>query len=412
MDTIDTERQASEYNLGLVLTGGGARGAYQVGVLKWVARHYPDLHMPILTGVSAGAVNIAALAAAPGTFSQSVEALDQMWRGLDVSHIFRADSLSLARNAVGWGLRLVSGGSRGAPRVRGFLDTQPLRELLYDMLAPVDGEITGIDYNLAQGKLKAVAIITTSYSTGQTVVWLKGHGIRPWRRPQRRTETGPITIETIMASAALPMFFPAVRIGREWYGDGGIRLAAPLSPALHLGADRIMSISTRYERSREEVQAEQTQGYPPPAQVLGVLLNAVFLDLVDQDAVRLERLNELLERLPAENRMGMRTVRLMKVRPSQDLAKIAAEFEPRLPRSFRFMTRGLGTHEQRSPDILSMLMFQTDYLGRLIDLGEADAERMAPELEAFFEDRPGTGREEQPVRQWIDEESAPQSFSG
>jgi NTE family protein len=407
MDTISTERQASEYKLGLVLTGGGARGAYQVGVLKWMARRYPDLDMPILTGVSAGAVNTAALAAAPGTFHQAVTALEDMWRGLSVSDIFRVDSMSLARNTMSWGLRLVSGGRRGAPRVRGFLDTQPLRELLYDMLAPVHGEITGIDYNLAKGKLKAVAIITTSYTTGQTVVWLKGQGIRPWRRPQRRTEMAPITIETIMASAALPIFFPAVRIGREWYGDGGIRLAAPLSPALHLGADRILAISTRYDRTREEVEAEMSAGYPPPAQVVGVLLNAVFLDLVDQDAVRLERLNDLLDRLPEEDRLGMRPVRLMNVRPSADLARLAAEFEPRLPRSFRFMIRGLGTHEQHSPDVLSMLMFQADYLGRLIDLGEADAERMAPELEAFFEDRPGTGREEHPVRQWIDEGKAP-----
>jgi len=407
MESSSTERRAEEYNLGLVLTGGGARGAYQVGVLKWIARHYPDLHIPILTGVSAGAVNTAALAAAPGTFRQAVDALEQMWRGLSVEDIFRVDALSLARNAVGWGLRLVSGGSRNAPGVRGFLDTQPLRRLLYDMLAPVDGEITGIDYNLARGNLRAVAIITTSYTTGQTVVFLKGSDIRPWRRPQRRTVMAPITIETIMASAALPMFFPAVQIGSEWFGDGGIRLTAPLSPALHLGADRVLAISTRYERTREEAGQSSFPGYPPPAQVLGVLLNAVFLDLVDQDAVRLERLNELLEQLPEEHRQGMRPVRLMNIRPSCDLAALAAEHEPQLPRSFRFMTRGLGTQEQRSPDILSMLMFQADYLSRLIDLGEADAEHMAPELEAFFEDRPETGREEQPARRWLMDEGAP-----
>jgi NTE family protein len=401
-------RQAAEYHLGLVLTGGGARGAYQVGVLKWIARHYPDINIPILTGVSAGAVNTAALAAAPGSFVQAADALEQMWRGLQVADIFRADSLSLARSAMGWGLRLLSGGNPGAPRVQGFLDTQPLRELLHEMLAPVNGEITAIDYNLARGTLKAVAIITTSYTTGQTVVWLKGHDIKPWDRPQRRTVMAPITVETVMASSALPIFFPAVRIGSEWYGDGGVRLAAPLSPALHLGADRILAISTRYDRSQAESEAQEVTGYPPPAQVLGVLLNAVFLDLVDQDAVRLERLNELLEKLPPEDRQGMRPVRLLNIRPSRDLAAYAAHYEPQLPRSFRFMTRGLGTREQRSPDVLSMLMFQSDYLGCLIDLGEADAERMAPELEAFFEDRPVTGREEQPVRRWIlDEGTAP-----
>jgi NTE family protein len=384
---------AVEHELGLVLTGGGARGAYQVGVLKWIARNYPDIDVPILTGVSAGAVNIAKLAATPGTFAQAAHELDTLWRSLTVDHIFRADMLTLTRSALGWALRLTSGGSPSAPRVRGFLDTAPLRELLNETLAPVNGEITGIDYNIARGNLKAVAIITTSYTTGQTVVFLKGDGIQPWKRPQRRTTMAPITIDVIMASAALPIFFPAVRIGAEWYGDGGIRLAAPLSPALHLGAKRILAISTRYDRTRAEAESAEITGYPPPAQVLGVLLNAVFLDLVDQDAVRLERLNTLLDKLPNEEREGMRPVRFLNVRPSGDLGMLAAKFEPQLPRAFRFMTRGLGTKEQRSPDVLAMLMFQPDYIGELIDMGERDAEAMAGQLEAFFEDRAETGTE-------------------
>jgi NTE family protein len=380
-------RQAYEHQLGLVLTGGGARGAYQIGVLKWIARHYPDIHVPILTGVSAGAVNIAKLAATPGSFSQAVGELEHLWRNLTVEQVFRTDTPTLMRGAMGWGVRLMSGGSRGAPRVRGFLDTAPLRDLLHDVLAPLHGEITGIDYNLARKQLRAIAIITTSYTTGQTVVFVKGHRIEPWKRPQRRTVMGPITIDMVMASAALPIFFPAVQIGSEWFGDGGIRLAAPLSPALHLGATRVLAISTRYDRTRDEADRAQIHGYPPPAQVLGVLLNAVFLDLVDQDAVRLERLNALLDKLPPEERMGMRHVRFLNVRPSVDLGRLAAQFEPRLPRTFRFMTRGLGTREQASPDMLALLMFQPDYLGRLIDLGDADAERMAEEMHAFFEDR-------------------------
>lgn len=391
MEATNTAKTAVEYDLGLVLTGGGARGAYQVGVLKWIARSYPDISFPILTGVSAGAVNTAGLAAAPGTFQQAVDTLEQLWRGLTVDQVFRAGPVPLIRHGFGWGVRLVSGGSPSAPRVQGLLDTQPLRELLTEVLAPVRGEITGIDYNLAKDKLKAVAIITTSYTTGQTVVFLKGRDIQPWVRPQRRAEEGPITIETVMASASLPFFFPAVRIGNEWFGDGGIRLAAPLSPALHLGADRVLAISTRHDRNQEEFSRPKVSGYPPPAQVLGVLLDAVFLDLVDQDALRLERLNRLLEKLPAHERNGLRPIRLLHVRPSQDLGTLAAEFEPQLPRAFRFLTRGLGTREQRSPDVLSMLMFQPDYLNRLIDMGEQDAERMAARLEAFFEDRPEPG---------------------
>lgn len=381
-------KKAVEHALGLVLTGGGARGAYQVGVLKWIARNYPAIEVPILTGVSAGAVNAAKLGAAPGTFAQACAELETLWRSLTVDQVFQAGGFSLARSAISWGMRLMSGGSRGAPRVRGFLDTQPLRELLYETLAPVHHEITGIDFNLARDKLKAIAIITTSYTTGQTVVFMKGNGIEPWERPQRRTVVAPITVDTIMASAALPIFFPAVKLGNEWYGDGGIRLAAPLSPALHLGANRVLAISTRYDRTLAEARDAGITGYPPPAQVLGLLLNAVFLDLIDQDAVRLERLNKLLDKLPPEEREGMRPVRFLKVRPSQDLGALAAKFEPQLPAAFRFMTRGLGTQEQRSPDVLAMLMFQPDYLGELIDMGERDAERIADQMEAFFEDRP------------------------
>lgn len=383
---IEAAERDEGRNRGLVLTGGGARGAYQVGVLRWIARHYPDIQIPILTGVSAGAVNIAKLAASPGTFAQAVAELEHLWRHLTVEQVFRVDPGTLLGNAMGWGVRLMSGGSRGAPRMRGFLDTAPLRELLVDVLAPVNDVITGIDYNIAREKLRAVAVIATSYTTGQTVAFLKGKGVQPWKRPQRRTVETPITIDMIMASSALPLFFPAVRVGAEWYGDGGIRLAAPLSPALHLGADRLLAISTRYERKSTELDRAEVTGYPPPAQVLGLLLNAVFLDLVDQDAVRLERLNTLLERLPPEDRLGMRIVRFLNVRPSQDLGRIAAEFEPQLPRAFRFMTRGLGTREQASPDMLAMLLFQPDYLSRLIDLGDQDAERMADRLGPFFED--------------------------
>jgi NTE family protein len=193
-----------------------------------------------------------------------------------------------------------------------------------------------------------------------------------------------LTLEHILASAALPMFFPAVRIGSEWFGDGGVRLTAPLSPALHLGANRILAISTRYDRSKAETAMPTVPGYPPPAQVLGSLLNAVFLDLIDQDALRLHRINELLERLPADRRDGMRIVDLLVIRPSRDLGRLAAEFEPQLPRAFRFMTRGLGTREQKSPDLLSLLLFQQDYIRRLMEIGARDAEARADALDAFL----------------------------
>jgi NTE family protein len=187
-----------------------------------------------------------------------------------------------------------------------------------------------------------------------------------------------------MASAALPLFFPAVQVDGAWYGDGGIRLVAPLSPAVHLGARRIIAVSTRYASSPTEEEEQTVSGYPPPAQVMGILLNSVFLDLLDHDAVRLRRLNQLIEELPAEKRQDLREVKLLTLRPSADLGKMAGEFEAQLPRAFRFLTRGLGTKETRSPDFLSLILFQPDYLRALIDLGERDAEARADEIEAFL----------------------------
>ncbi|HEX8361527.1 MAG TPA: patatin-like phospholipase family protein [Longimicrobium sp.] len=370
-------------DLALVLTGGGARGAYQVGFLRYLSRAYPELHIPILTGVSAGAINIALLAQHHGTFAQATDEMAALWAELTPERIFRVDTGALLGNMGRWGMKLARSG-RGESRARGVVDTEPLRAFLEEALYPVGGELTGIDYNLHRGTLRAAAIGTTSYTTGQSVIWVQGREIETWERPQRRSVQTRLRVEHVMASAALPLFFPAVQIGDHWYGDGNVRLTAPLSPALHLGAHKIIAVSTRYNRDFAEADQPQVRGYPPPAQVMGVLFDAVFLDLIDQDALRMQKMNEVLGRVPKRRREGLRVVDLLVVRPSCDLAKIAAEYEPRLPRPFRMLTRGLGTSETAAPDVLSMLMFQDDYVKRLIALGEEDAERRAGEIDAFM----------------------------
>jgi len=293
--------------------------------------------------------------------------------------------MSLGTTAARWLLRLLSGGRRPAPEVRGLVDTAPLRHFLTEALHAVDGELTGIRYNLAMGHLKAVALSTSSYSTGQSVTWVQGSDIHEWERPLRRSENTTLTVEHVMASAALPLFFPAVKLEDGWYGDGGIRLAAPLSPALHLGARRILAISTRYGRSRAEADLPAVKGYPPPAQIAGVLMNSIFLDLLDQDTLRLERLNNLLKKLPKEEREGLRPIRLLTLRPSTDLGRLAGRYEPQLPHIFRFLTRGLGTRETKSPDFLSLVLFQPDYLQALMECGEADAVTREDEIREFME---------------------------
>jgi NTE family protein len=205
-----------------------------------------------------------------------------------------------------------------------------------------------------------------------------------WERPQRRSDFCAIRVDHVMASAALPFFFPAIEVDGGWYGDGGIRLTAPLSPAIHLGAQRILAVTTRYARSREEADRPQISGYPPPAQVAGVLFNAIFLDQLDGDAMQLRQTNQLLAGRSEQERYGLRHIDLFVVRPSQDLGRLANDYEADLPKAFRFLTRGLGTRETRSNDMLSLVMFQPDYVKRLIDMGEKDARARLPELEAFL----------------------------
>lgn len=372
-------------DLALVMGGGGARAAYQAGVLRYLSRRFPDLEAPIITGVSAGAINAAHLAAHHGTFGQATGELFHLWSNLNVDHVFRTDVRSLGWHMLRWARQLVSGGASASPRVRGLLDTDPLRAYLTDAMHAIDGELTGINYNLGMGRLKAVALSTTNYSTGQSVLWVQGRGVTEWERPTRRSRLTTLTVEHIMASAALPIVFPAVRIGPHWFGDGGIRLAAPLSPALHLGAARVLAISTRHSPTARQANRAAVTGYPPPAQVAGVMMNSVFLDLLDDDAHRLETINRLLAGLPAEARGGMRPVRLVTVRPSVDLARLANRYEPQLPKAFRFLTRGLGTRQIEAPDFLSMIMFQPDYLVELIRVGEEDAQAREAELAALLE---------------------------
>ena len=320
--------------LAIVLTGGGARAAYQVGFLRCLARHMPETRVPIITGISSGAINAAFLAAYSGEMTKAVDELSELWCGLTPERVFQVGTWPLTRNLLRWAARLISGGAFSAPAARSLVDTTPLSDLLHRELASPDGHIQGIEDNLCQGTLTAVALSTLDYSTGQTVTWVQGCDIDEWRRPNRLGVKCQLTVNHIMASAALPLIFPAIQLENSWYGDGGIRMSAPLAPAIHLGADRILALSTRYDRSDDKAAQPNITGYPPPAQVAGKLLNAIFLDSIDQDAERLRRINGLLDSLPLEERNGLRPIDLLVLRPSQDLGKLSANYEPKLPGTF------------------------------------------------------------------------------
>ena len=379
-------------NFAVMFSGGGARAAYQVGFLRLLAREFPGVVPNIITGVSAGGINAAYLAARQEPFAQRVEDLAAVWAGIRIEHVFRVDAGNLAWRLLRWGARLIAGGKHPLPTSRNMVDTAPLRVLLQQMLEGTDLGIPGISRSLEDGWLRAVALTASSYTTGQSVTWVQTRGDRAielWQRPQRKSLSCALRVDHVMASSALPFLFPAIEVEGAWYGDGGIRLTEPLSPAVHLGARRIIAVSTRYARTREEADLPVVRGYPPPAQVAGVLYNAIFLDQLDGDALQMQQINRLVAQLPESGRAGLRHIDLLMLRPSMDLGRLANEYEAELPKAFRFLTRGLGTRETRSNDMLSLVMFQSDYVKRLIELGEADAAARMTEIARFLADDPG-----------------------
>lgn len=377
--------QTANSDLAVMLTGGGARAAYQVGLIKGIAKHFPHLRFQIIVGVSAGAINAAYLAAYRGTLAEKAEHLAQMWCELNCDSIYQFDWKILLpfRSALASispkKLRIAQS------QPHGLVDTTPLKNLLSRVLnVPPGREIPGIQENLESGDLSALALMTLDYSTGQTVRWVQGRYYDTYEGSNRRVAPTRFTIDHVLASAALPFVFPAVEIGGEWHGDGGIRMAAPLSPAVHLGARRIIAMSTGYQRTPAEASTPVVSGYPPAAQILGQLVNAVFLDVIDEDVARMERMNDLLRKMAPHERDGLKPIELLVLRPSIDLGKLAGEYERYLPRKLKLLVRALGAKETESPDFVSLLMFEPHYTKRIIAIGEADVELRLPEIRAFL----------------------------
>jgi NTE family protein len=237
--------------------------------------------------------------------------------------------------------------------------------------------------NLRAGRLKAVAVMTTKYPTAQSVAWVQGVDVQPWHGLDRCGVPTTLTVEHIMASSSLPLVFPAAQLGAAWHGDGGIRLTAPLSPAINLGADRIIAISTSTEPGESEA-SRPSKEYPPPATVLSVMLESVFLDMLDSDATELRRMNRLVAAYPKCGKLGLRRVDALVIRPSQDLGVIATEFEAELPRTLRHIIRGLGSRETNRSDMIATLLFQPHFIRRMIAIGESDGIKRAGEVAAFL----------------------------
>jgi NTE family protein len=369
-----------EIQLALALGGGGARAAYQAGVLRGIAARFPQFRAPLLTGVSAGAINVAHLGNHTGPFAQKVEDLTRLWQNLSFDDVFSIDAASLIWRVTRIGLRLSVGMPPGIARANSMVDTRPLRRFLFRSLGTETELLSGIQQNIAAGQLSAVALTALNYDTGESVTFVEGKSIQDWERPLRKGVRTRLSVEHIMASAALPLLFAPIRIGNDWYGDGGIRLVAPLSPAVHLGADRLLVISTHYEFPPFCKLRKKAAGPPAPAVVLGALYDAVFLDQLDHDALQIERINELLRKLQPQDRRGLREVQTVMIRPSADLGALANEYEKNLPRTFRYFMRRFGSKEAEEQDLISTVMFHKDYIDQLLSLGERDAATHADEI--------------------------------
>ncbi len=375
---------------GLLLTGGGARGAYQAGVLLGIAKilggQPGPFPFPILTGMSAGAINVATLASRAADFPQAVQHIAALWRDLEMDQVFRTDLRALARIGLSWLRNLILGGVLGHHRFNALLDPEPLRGLLERTL-----DLEAMRRAIRAGTLRGVAVLATHYGCGASVAFVESSSEDiAWVRARRLGVRTTLTIDHVMASTAIPILFPAVPIAGAYYGDGAIRLSSPFSPAIHLGAARILAIGVRMAQPADCFEAALGEPSPRPtaAAIAGSVLNAIFLDAVDGDLERLTRINTTLSLIPpevaAQHPTTLRPVRALLILPSNDLGAMARPHLRRFPAKLRYLLRGLGADQPENPDFLSYILFDRHYCRELVELGLQDALSRQSAIEEFL----------------------------
>ena len=364
----------------LVLPGGGARGAYQVGVLKALVEVTAAGGNPfaVICGTSAGAINAAVLASHAHEFAVGTERLEKFWSGLSCDRVYRTDPWTVLKSGLHWMLSL-SPASRFLPQPRSLLDNTPLRLLLGRAL-----RLGGIDEAIDRGALRGVAVTASGYSRAAAISFFQAApDVEGWERARRSGTPARLDLRHLLASAALPFIFPAELIGNEFFGDGGMRMLAPLSPAIHLGADRLLVISTRDEKPDPPPAAPAP--YPSLGEIGGYLLDTIFMDTLNADLNRLNRINRTLASVPpaARAETGLKHIETMIVRPSRDLRDVTREHAGDIPGAVRMLLRTLGGWG-RDWRMASYLLFEADYCSELIRLGYEDGLRMRSEFADFI----------------------------
>jgi NTE family protein len=368
-----------EPRIALVLTGGGARSAWQVGVLRGIARWYPPgsaLPFQVICGTSAGAINAAVLAEGGANFAEGCAALARVWGSFRIGQVFRAGTLDMLRSGLRLVLALISGGWL-LPMPRSLLDNSPLHDLLAREV-----DFAALVRALAAGRPDAVAVTATSLAGDGSVTFVaSGRPVTAWERAGRRGGAATLGVDHLMASAAIPLLFPPVAMEGGYYGDGALRQMTPLAPAIHLGADRILVIGVRHPASGRA----QPGPAPNMAEQFGFMLDSLFAEGLQADLERLNRVNALLAgRRPGPAPFGMRHVDALLLQPERDPSEAAVAHQGAIPGPLRALLRILGARGARGGRLLSYLLFEGAYTRELIAAGERDAGRHRAEISAFL----------------------------
>lgn len=375
---------------GLVLPGGGARAAYQVGVLKAIARMMPPKSptpFSVISGTSAGAINAASLAAHADRFRGAVRALEAVWANFTSDKVYQTSSGAMLRSGLHWLAALTLGGL-GVMNPPSLLNNSPLRRLLAGQIP-----FERIQQNIDRGYLHAASVTVSSYHTGRCISFFQGHPeLSRWQRARREGQRGELGLDHLMASAAVPLIFPATRIGDAHYGDGAVRQLTPLSPAIHLGASRLLVIAVRDEQGSSPDKANGSDRNPSVGEIAGYLLDTLFMDGLYSDLERVTRINLLLELIEPERLSGpvaqLSRVETLLMLPSEDIRDIAEEYAHELPRPVRLLLKGAGAYGKGGRQLISYLLFEKGFTRALIRLGFKDAMERRDHILALLRGEP------------------------
>ncbi|MGS0827921.1 patatin-like phospholipase family protein [Shewanella sp. 0m-8] len=367
--------------IALVLGGGGARAAYQIGVLKAIVQFYPRNHgipFKIICGTSAGAINATSIATHASCFHLGVRKLEWVWRHVHARKVYQASIGGVMKHLSKMALKGLQ--SDGVSNSAGSLfNSEPLRGLLNDLIS-----FERIDRNINSGALEAVSLDTSCYNNSRSVTFFQANAhINNWHRVRRHGVRTRLNTDHLLASSAIPMVFPSIRLNQEYYGDGSVHQLAPLSSPIHLGADKIMVINLE---SPHKVQSKELEHPPKTATIAGHLLDTIFSDTLNSDLERLQRINTTLNLVPEQSRdqLALKTIETLVIKPSEDLSAMASRYFQDMPFAIKTMLKILGINEHSDSSIVSYLLFEQGYCSALIELGYEDAMCQIDEIKQFF----------------------------